>query len=96
MQVMLNENSTEVSVDNYLKDGGATGQELPWKLLYNNQGPGDKWCSDRCTGWVVYKFQKPILIRAFGLKSANDWPDRDPKTFKLMVHDVFDEREKSK
>ena len=94
MQIKLTEETTEVTVDNYLKNGGGTKQEWPWKLLYDNQGAGDKWASYSMNGWIVFKFKKPILIRGFGLKSANDCPDRDPKHIKFMVHDVFDERPK--
>ena len=38
-------------------------------------------------GWVVFKFKKPLLIRGYGLKSANDHPVRDPRDFKLLVRD---------
>ena len=35
-----------------------------------------------------------MLIRGYGLKSANDHPVRDPRDFKLLVRDVMDERPK--
>jgi len=43
---------------------------------------------------LKFKFKKPLLIRGYGLKSANDAPNRDPKNFELWVHDVMDERPK--
>lgn len=78
-----------------IKDGGNTKEEWPWKLLYDNQGPSDKWCAIGSTsGWIMYKFKKPILIRGYGLKSANDAPVRDPKSFSLLVLDLMDDRPK--
>lgn len=93
IQISLSEESTEVSAHHFDKNGGGTGQEWPWKCLYNNQGPGDKWITDAGgRGWLKYKFKKPLMIRGYGLKSANDCPNRDPKHFELWVHDVMDER----
>jgi hypothetical protein len=92
----LTEEVVEVSASDYDKTGGGTGQEFPWKLLYNNQGPGDKWISHNGEGrgWILYQFKRPLLIRGYGLKSANDEPGRDPKSFSLYVYDVFDPRPK--
>ena len=35
-----------------------------------------------------------MLIRGFGLKSANDEPNRDPKNFSFMVLDALDGRDR--
>ena len=95
MQIKLRQDAVQVSVHDSIADGGHTKQEWPWKLLYDNQGPSDKWVAPgHSSGWVVYKFKKPLLIRAYGLKSANDCPVRDPKKFTFTVHDVMDERPK--
>ena len=93
MQIKLRQDAVEVTVHDSVKDGGHTREEWPWKLLYDNQGPGDKWCAlNSKSGWVMYKFKKPLLIRAYGLKSGNDAPVRDPKKFSFTVMDVLDER----
>ena len=42
----------------------------------------------------MYKFKKPLLIRGYGLKSANDHPVRDPKSFSFLVMDLMDDRPK--
>ena len=78
----------------HLADGGYTKDEWPWKLLTDNQGLSDKWIVGNFTGngWVKYKFKSPIMIRAYGLKSANDYPVRDPKNFSFWVLDVMEER----
>ena len=34
------------------------------------------------------------MIRGYGLKSANDYPERDPKDFSFWVVDVMEQQEK--
>ena len=42
-KIQLSEESVEVEVHDYLRDGGLTKHEWPWKILYDDEGPGDKW-----------------------------------------------------
>ena len=43
----------------------------------------------------MFLFKRPLLIRGYGLKSANGNSACDPKTFSLHVIDVMDKRPKS-
>ena len=93
LEIGLSEEAVEVKVHAFDPTGGFTGQEWPWKLLHKGQGEGDKWCcGGGGHGWVEYIFRKPLLIRGYGLKSANDFPVRDPKDFSLWVMNALDER----
>ena len=54
----------------------------------------DKWITPRKIGWLIFTFDKPILIRGYGLVSANrldqvtdDESDRDPRSWKFYVRD---------
>ena len=84
----------EVAVSDFDRTGGVTKTEWPWKLLYNNEGPGDKWYVPNCnSGWVQFDLKKPLLIRGYALKSAGDEPNRDPKNFSLYALNVMDKSE---
>ena len=88
-QVALDEETVEVSASHYERDGGETKEEWPWKVLYNNEGPGDKWTANASSAYIRFRFKKPLLIRGYGLKSANQ--ERDPKTFSFWIEDSLDE-----
>ena len=88
----MTEESVEVSAHDFMRNGGATGREWPWKTLYNNEGASDKWTVNDNSGWLIFKFKKPMQIRGYGVKSADDYPVRDPKNYSFYIHDVFDER----
>ena len=48
-----------------------------------------KYCATMCDNWhVQYDFVKPILFRGYGVKSANDRPDRNPKKWELSFVEV--------
>ena len=88
-QIQLDEEAVEVSSSSYQMKGGETKEEWPWKLLYNNQGPGDKWTAAASKGFIRFKFKKPILIRGYGLKNTNSNPERDPKSFSFWIEDAL-------
>ena len=43
-----------------------------------------KWLAFKPTGWINLAFPKPTLIKRYGLTSANDAPERDPKDWQLQ------------
>jgi glucose/arabinose dehydrogenase/type 1 glutamine amidotransferase len=52
------------------------------KLVDGNTGT--KWLTFSPTGWVTAKLDKPIAVNSYALTSANDFPGRDPKDWKLQ------------
>jgi hypothetical protein len=48
----------------------------------------DKWITMSNKGWVVFIFDKPIIIRGYGVISANDMPKRDPGIFEFSIIDA--------
>ena len=43
-----------------------------------------KWLTFTNTGWLVAKLEKPVAVSRYALTSANDFPGRDPKNWKLQ------------
>ncbi|MCW2637724.1 MAG: cytochrome, partial [Dactylosporangium sp.] len=43
-----------------------------------------KWLTFQPTGWVTVKLEKPVAATRYALTSANDFPGRDPKDWKLQ------------
>ncbi|WP_323184011.1 MULTISPECIES: ThuA domain-containing protein [unclassified Streptomyces] len=43
-----------------------------------------KWLAHAPTGWVTMKLDKPAAVVNYALTSANDYPGRDPKDWKLQ------------
>ena len=104
MPIILDFDSTVVEVSQYLKTGGEGvkkedgsefgGQEWPWKAMIQTDSCFDKWITNQKTGWLIFNFDKPLLIRGYGLVSANrkdqvneDENDRDPRSWKFLVKD---------
>lgn len=50
--------------------------------------PTDKWICTANSGWIIYTFEKPIVIRGYGIISGNDYPDRDPKNWIFKIEDA--------
>lgn len=92
--LILDTESTMLEVSDYLKDGGVQRTEWPWKVMMDSEAPSDKWICKQETGWISYQFDKPILIRGYGLKSANDEPGRDPNIFKVYIKDALTMKKK--
>ena len=46
--------------------------------------------------FVILEFEKPLLLRGFGLRSASDNSSRDPKDFVLYVENFLKTDEKAK
>ena len=44
-------------------------------------------CSN-CGTWVRFNFERPIWFSGFGIRIANDDPDRDPMFWKVVSRDV--------
>ena len=48
-----------------------------------------KLCATMCDNWIVeYDFIKPILFRGYGVRSANDRPDRNPKSWEISFVEI--------
>jgi len=71
-----------------MKDGGGGGDEWPWKVMENTNSESDKWITPSNIGWIVYSFAKPIVIRGYGIKTAGDFPERDPKDWDILIEDA--------
>ena len=69
--------------------GGGTGREFVDNLLREENAPWCKWMHPGYapTSWVVQWFLRdPLVIREYGVCSANDVPERDPASWKLWGH----------
>jgi len=74
-------------------EGGGTGQEFTRNLLIPGDGPGNKWYDHVSHGtWIQLSLKSPRVVSMFGLKSANDCPERDPSCFSF--YGVADNGEK--
>lgn len=74
-------------------EGGGTGQEFTRNLLIPGDGPGNKWYDPYSHGtWIQLSLKSPRVVSMFGLKSANDCPERDPSHFSF--YGVTDNGEK--
>ncbi|NIH80364.1 GH92 family glycosyl hydrolase [Amycolatopsis viridis] len=49
--------------------------------------PESKWLAFSPTGWVQAAFAEPVTITRYGLTSANDAPERDPRDWALLGSD---------
>ena len=78
-----------VEVSDYMKNGGGNAEEWPWKLALPGKESMDKWIVECNAAWVVFRFERPILIRGYGLVSAGDVPSRDPKHWNFMIKDAL-------
>lgn len=67
------------------------GHEQSNEMLLNTQ---TKWCYSTLAGrladesllaWVHIDFKKTLPLKGFGIVSANDCPERDPKNFRLFA-----------
>jgi hypothetical protein len=38
---------------------------------------------------MIFKFDKPLLIRGYGVRSGNDCPDRDPYYWEFSIVDAI-------
>jgi hypothetical protein len=84
----LDLDSTNIEVSDYLKDGGTGGDEWPWKVMKASLNPSDKWICTAKSGWIIYTFEKPIVIRGYGIISGNDFPSRDPVNWLFKIEDA--------
>ena len=46
--------------------------------------PGSKWLTFAADGWVQYEFDEPQPLVGYTLTSANDAPERDPASFRVL------------
>jgi predicted alpha-1,2-mannosidase len=53
------------------------------RVNLNDGDPNSKWLVDKTSGWAQYTLTAPAVITRYALTSANDAPDRDPKTWSL-------------
>lgn len=63
-------------------EGGETGEEFTGNLLVPGDSPGNKWYDPyNHATWIELNLTSPREVAMFGLKSANDCPERDPSFF---------------
>lgn len=57
-----------------------------------------KWLSFNSSNWITFRYLYPTAIASYAITSANDYPQRDPKTWTLMASnnnedwDILDQR----
>ena len=76
---------------------GVVNNEVASNLLSQSQTQNDKWLVENFSSlqyaWVVLEFAQPVLVRALGIKSANDCPDRDPREIKVCCSDFLEQEQ---
>lgn len=85
-------------------DGVGFNSEGPENLMWHNDDA--KYCTEYTDGFsMTWNFTKPILVRGYILRTANDRPARDPRIWSMtgtevnihtgedLDHVVLDERE---
>ena len=66
--------------------GGGTGLEFVINLQDPTDGYGNKWYdSYPAQTWIQADFKKPINVRGFSIKSANDCEHRDPYKIEVLA-----------
>nr|WP_173129822.1 GH92 family glycosyl hydrolase [Kibdelosporangium persicum] len=55
--------------------------EVKEKLV--DEDPGTKWLTQGRTAWVGFEFAGPVHVVRYALTSANDFPGRDPRDWRL-------------
>ncbi|GLI05241.1 hypothetical protein YDYSG_12710 [Paenibacillus tyrfis] len=65
----------------------ASGEKLPneGKDKLNDGSSLTKWFTSQKSGWVTYRFDRPMAIGGYVLTSANDVPERDPAEWTLQA-----------
>lgn len=48
---------------------------------------GSKWLTFESTAWLQYKFAEPQTVASYRLVSGNDFPERDPRDWRLLGSD---------
>ena len=76
-----------------VKKKDPTKKEHVYKLLTPTFHPNDKWFCPRATVWMEWAFKTPYDLRAYGLRSANDWEDRNPKGWTLYYKETPEDEE---
>lgn len=75
---------------------GITGNEDVKSLIDNSANT--KYCVANSAAWTQYQLPVPVKIASYNITSANDEPDRDPKTWTLYASndgtnwDIIDSR----
>lgn len=71
-------------VESNFDEGAPSGGEVASNVISRDNSEHKKWFvqdfkSKGGKAKLTIYFEKPILIRGYGIKSANDYPDRDPR-----------------
>eukprot|EP00977_Amphora_coffeiformis_P003780 scaffold757_cov168-Amphora_coffeaeformis.AAC.5 len=79
-------------VAGYQYSGGTTGREGIHNILRDGDYDWNKWYDptlrlDLNPFYVQFTFHRTVKLLAYGIKSANDVPQRDPKDWRLLVSD---------
>lgn len=64
----------------------ASAENSPGEVAANlaDANPDTKWLAFASSGWVRYQLASPAKVVRYSLTSANDSPERDPKSFTLQ------------
>jgi len=81
----LTKKDTKVAAEHDVR-GGGTRKEFIENILTDGQERWNKWYENRSkTSWVTADFGEVRELGAFGFKSANDVPKRDPENVKIFA-----------
>ncbi|GAA0601885.1 GH92 family glycosyl hydrolase [Kutzneria viridogrisea] len=76
-------NVTDKVVEIKASGENTAGGEVKENLVDGN--PNTKWLDFASTSWVQFKLSEPVAVVRYGLISANDAPERDPKDWTLKA-----------
>jgi len=87
-EISLENITSDVVAEGTVAGGGGTKKECAENLVKPGQENWNKWYLNTSnSSWIQFIFKEKLLIRGFGLKSANDCPERDPVEVNFMVFD---------
>ncbi|HEY6738140.1 MAG TPA: discoidin domain-containing protein, partial [Actinopolymorphaceae bacterium] len=69
-----------------IRDVTASGENADAGEVKENLVDGDvttKWLVFEATGWVVFELDEPATVVHYAVTSANDFPERDPRDWRL-------------
>jgi hypothetical protein len=90
-KIMLSIDSTNIEVSDYIQQVGDIQEDgaYPFKVMNDSKGTNDKWITNNKTGWIVYQFDKPIVIRAYGLMPVSDHDPSAPYEWEFYIQDAI-------
>ena len=82
-----------VNVRSTAHNGGGTGKEFPKNLLVPGNDYGNKWYDPyEGQSWIELTLNNSKRVTMYGIKSANDCPERDP--YDILLYGINKSNEK--